>query len=72
MDHDRQDISTPATRCAAGIMPVAVSLSKSFTRRSGENSGLRPASAVPILVGSLSAARRDVSRQRKNLLEWAM
>jgi len=27
MDHDRQDVSTPATRCAAGIMPVAVSLS---------------------------------------------
>jgi Bacterial regulatory proteins, luxR family len=27
MDHDRQDASTPATRCAAGIMPVAVSLS---------------------------------------------
>jgi hypothetical protein len=26
MDHDRQDVSTPATRCAAGIMPVAVSL----------------------------------------------
>jgi hypothetical protein len=27
MDHDRQDVSTPATRCAAGVMPVAVSLS---------------------------------------------
>jgi hypothetical protein len=27
MDHDRHDVSTPATRCAAGIMPVAVSLS---------------------------------------------
>ena len=27
MDHDRQDASTPATRCAIGIMPVAVSLS---------------------------------------------
>jgi hypothetical protein len=27
MDHDRQDVSTPATRYAAGIMPVAVSLS---------------------------------------------
>jgi hypothetical protein len=27
MDHDREDVSTPATRCAAGIMPVAVSLS---------------------------------------------
>jgi hypothetical protein len=27
MDHDRQDVSTPATRCAAGIMPFAVSLS---------------------------------------------
>jgi len=27
MDHDRLDVSTPATRCAAGIMPVAVSLS---------------------------------------------
>ena len=27
MDHDRQDASTPATRCAAGITPVAVSLS---------------------------------------------
>jgi hypothetical protein len=27
MDHDRQDVSTPATRCAAGIVPVAVSLS---------------------------------------------
>ena len=27
MDHDRQDVSTPATRCAADIMPVAVSLS---------------------------------------------
>jgi len=27
MDHDRQDVSTPAARCAAGIMPVAVSLS---------------------------------------------
>ena len=27
MDHDRQDVSTPATRCAAGIMPAAVSLS---------------------------------------------
>ena len=23
MDHDHQDASTPATRCAAGIMPVA-------------------------------------------------
>jgi hypothetical protein len=28
MDHDHHDVSTPATRCAAGIMPVAVSLSK--------------------------------------------
>ena len=27
MDHDRQDVSTPAPRCPAGIMPVAVSLS---------------------------------------------
>jgi hypothetical protein len=27
MDHDRLDVSTPTTRCAAGIMPVAVSLS---------------------------------------------
>ena len=27
MDHDRRDASTPATRCATGIMPVAVSLS---------------------------------------------
>ena len=27
MDHDRQDVSTPATRCAADIVPVAVSLS---------------------------------------------
>jgi hypothetical protein len=25
MDHDRQDASTPATRCAIGVMPVAVS-----------------------------------------------
>jgi hypothetical protein len=27
MDHDRHDVSRPATRRAAGIMPVAVSLS---------------------------------------------
>jgi hypothetical protein len=27
MDHDRREFSTPATRCATGIMPVAVSLS---------------------------------------------
>src|ERR1700693_878584 len=27
MDHDRRHASTPATRCATGIMPVAVSLS---------------------------------------------
>src|SRR5260370_30617211 len=26
MDHDRRNASTPATRCAAGIRPVAVSL----------------------------------------------
>jgi hypothetical protein len=28
MDHDRRNDRTPATRCATGIMPVAVSLSK--------------------------------------------
>jgi hypothetical protein len=27
MDHDRRNANTPATRCATGIMPVAVSLS---------------------------------------------
>jgi hypothetical protein len=27
MDHDRRNVSTPETRCATGIMPVAVSLS---------------------------------------------
>jgi hypothetical protein len=35
MDHDRQYVSTPATRCAAGIMPVAVSLSNGPARASG-------------------------------------
>jgi hypothetical protein len=32
-DHDRQDASSLATRCATGTMPNAVSLSKSAADR---------------------------------------
>ena len=47
MDHDRQDASTPATRCAAGIMPVAVSLSNA------------PPTATPSSVMFFTVARRS-------------
>ena len=46
MDHDRQDVSTPATRCAAGIMPV-VSMSNA------------PPSATPSSVMSLQDGQQQ-------------
>jgi hypothetical protein len=32
MDHDRRNASTPATRCATGIMPVAVAVERAADR----------------------------------------
>jgi hypothetical protein len=60
MDHDRQDVSTPATRCAAGITPVAVSLSNA------------PPTATPSSVmGPIASAPGDPALADQPVHSWA-
>ena len=59
MDHDRQDASTLATRCAFGIMPVAMSLSNAPPTA-------RPSSVMGRVSGVDLAAALDLASDNKD------